>query len=581
MAEPKHLRRPSGEAGEAGAGAQEAPKGADAAAAAPAAGGSGPDQAGPARPETGDAPQDGSAGSVARSAAMMSVLVIISRITGLMRTWGQSIALGVTGLASVYTVANNMPNMLYELVAGGVIMTAFLPTYIQVRKRLGREGSNRYASNLIAIVGLFMLVLTAVSLVFADFVIWTNSAGAAEGFDHDLSVYFFRFFAIEVVLYALSSILSGILNAERDYFWSNAAPIFNNVICTLSFVLYLVFAKSNPTVAILSLALGNPLGVLVQVLLQVPSLKRHGIRLRLLVDFHDPALKDMLSIGLPTLVVTVASFPTVSVMSSAASQVTAAGPSIAYYSRIWYMLPYSVFAVPITVALFTELSQYASDGDMDSFKRGLLFGVNRINFWLVPFMMYLMVFAPELSYLLAAGRIDSQALAEMSVYLVFLATALPAYGVSTLLQKVCSSLHRMMAYAVAAVVGAAVQVAFCLWAVGPFGLAGVAFSSTLYYAAIDVVALFSLRRTLGHVGVSRMAASALRSLVVGLAGAAVGALVLAGVTSVLGEVHSLLGSVLYCVAGGVPAVAVTYGLALATKMPESQEVKALLRRSRS
>ena len=196
-------------------------------------------------------------------------------------------------------------------------------------------------------------------------------------------------------------------------------------------------------------------------------------------------------------------------------------------------------------------------------------------------MMYLMVFAPELSYLLAAGRIDSQALAEMSVYLVFLATALPAYGVSTLLQKVCSSLHRMMAYAVAAVVGAAVQVAFCLWAVGPFGLAGVAFSSTLYYAAIDVVALFSLRRTLGHVGVSRMAASALRSLVVGLAGAAVGALVLAGVTSALGEVHSLLGSVLYCVAGGVPAFAVTYGLALATKMPESQEVKALLRRSRS
>ena len=133
MAEPKHLRRPSGEAGEAGAGAQEAPKGADAAAAAPAAGGSGPDQAGPARPETGDASQDGSAGSVARSAAMMSVLVIISRITGLMRTWGQSIALGVTGLASVYTVANNMPNMLYELVAGGVIMTACLPTYIQVR----------------------------------------------------------------------------------------------------------------------------------------------------------------------------------------------------------------------------------------------------------------------------------------------------------------------------------------------------------------------------------------------------------------------------------------------------------------
>ena len=534
----------------------------------------------PVRSEDGGEGTPSSAKSVTRSAAMMSVLVVISRITGLMRTWGQAIALGVTGLSSVYTVANNMPNMLYELVAGGVIMTAFLPTYMQVKKRLGREGSNRYASNLITIVGLFMLILTGVSLVFADFIIWTNSAGAAEGFDHNLSVYFFRFFAIEIVLYALSSILSGILNAERDYFWSNAAPIFNNVICTLSFVLYMVFAESNPTVAILSLALGNPLGVLVQVLLQVPSLKRHGIRLRLLVDFHDPALRDMLSIGLPTLVVTIASFPTVSVMSSAASQITAAGPSIAYYSRIWYMLPYSVFAVPITVALFTELSQYASDGDMDSFKRGVLFGVNRIDFWLIPFMMYLMVFAPELSYLLAAGRIDSQALSDMSVYLIALSTALPVYGISTLLQKVCSSLHRMMVYAVATVVAAVAQVAFCLWAASAFGLAGVAFSSTLYYGAVDIVTFANLRKTLGHIGISAMLASALRSFLVGIAGAAVGALILMGLTSAFGQVHSLIGSILYCVVGGVPAVAVTYGLALVTKMPESREVKSLLRRRR-
>ena len=67
---------------------------------------------------------------VGRSAAMMGVLVIISRITGFLRTWGQAYALGVTALASAYTVANNMPNQLYELVAGGIIITAFLPVYL-------------------------------------------------------------------------------------------------------------------------------------------------------------------------------------------------------------------------------------------------------------------------------------------------------------------------------------------------------------------------------------------------------------------------------------------------------------------
>ena len=74
-----------------------------------------------------DEPQADAETSVGKSAAMMSVLVIFSRITGFVRTWGQAFALGTTLLSSCYTVANNLPNQLYELVIGGMIITAFLP----------------------------------------------------------------------------------------------------------------------------------------------------------------------------------------------------------------------------------------------------------------------------------------------------------------------------------------------------------------------------------------------------------------------------------------------------------------------
>ena len=86
---------------------------------------------------------------VGRSAAMMSALVILSRITGFFRTWGQAFALGVTVVSSCYTVANNLPNQLYELVMGGMLITAFLPVYLSVKHRAGREGANKYASNLV------------------------------------------------------------------------------------------------------------------------------------------------------------------------------------------------------------------------------------------------------------------------------------------------------------------------------------------------------------------------------------------------------------------------------------------------
>ena len=98
-----------------------------------------------------DAAEEGEA-NVGRSAAMMSVLVIFSRITGFVRTWGQAFALGTTLLSSCYTVANNLPNQLYELVIGGMIITAFLPVYLDVKQRLGRKGANAYISNLLSLL---------------------------------------------------------------------------------------------------------------------------------------------------------------------------------------------------------------------------------------------------------------------------------------------------------------------------------------------------------------------------------------------------------------------------------------------
>ncbi len=154
--------------------------------------------------------------SVGRSAAMMSVLVILSRITGFFRTWAQAYALGTTLLASCYTVANNLPNQLYELVIGGMIMTAFLPVYLSVKQKSGQKGANEYVSNLLSIVCVLMSALTVLCIVFAAQLVFIQSAGTDQT-QMSNAVILLRFFAVEILLYFLSSIASGILNAERDY----------------------------------------------------------------------------------------------------------------------------------------------------------------------------------------------------------------------------------------------------------------------------------------------------------------------------------------------------------------------------
>ncbi|WP_417801543.1 murein biosynthesis integral membrane protein MurJ, partial [Thermophilibacter provencensis] len=517
--------------------------------------------------------------AVGRSAAMMSGLVIISRITGFMRTWAQAIGLGATMTASAFTVANNLPNQLYELVMGGMLVTAFLPVYVSAKKRAGREGATAYASNLLSLVVLLMGVLAVAAFAFAEQVIWTQSFSASEEFDAGLSVYFFRFFAVSIVLYALSSIISGVLNAERDYLWSTAAPIANNVVTTASFLAYGLLVDKDPQIALLTLAVGSPLGVLSQVLMQVPALLRHGVRLRLRIDLHDPCLRETVSIGAPTLIVTLVSFATTSIQTNCALSATASGASIAYYARMWYMLPYSVFAIPITTAMFTELSTSVARDDLPSFVRGLASGTGKILFMLVPFAMYLVVFSPCLARLLGGGSMDAQSVGDLAAYIAWLSVSLPGYGLATYLQKACSALRRMILFAVAECIAGTIQIVLCLWLTPVFGLNFVGFSSTFFFVSIDLVILLFLRRELGRIGMRDMVVAFLRAFSLGAAGAVVGGAILLGLQALVGPLGSGMAQALaYAVAGGVPALVVTFGLAAALRLPEASFVTGMLSR---
>lgn len=515
--------------------------------------------------------------SVGRSAAMMSVLVIFSRITGFLRTWGQAFALGVSVIASCYTVANNLPNQLYELVMGGLISTAFLPVYLSIKKKLGQEDANTYASNLTSIVVLLMILVSAVGFIFAYEVIFTQSAGAKSDFDYDLAVYFFRFFVIEVILYALSSLFSGLLNAERDYFWSNAAPIFNNIICMLSFILAHLLFPLHHALAILVLAIGNPAGVLVQVLLQVPSLKKHGIILRPHINWHDPALKETLAIGIPSVAVMICAFITVSVQSSYALQATAKGAAIIYYARLWYTLPYAILAIPITIAMFTELSHAFSANKMDEFKEGVTSGISRILFFLVPFAIYVFIFAPELISLFDGGSFTSEDIGVTASYLSVLALSLPLYGVSTYLQKVCSSYRKMILFAIGNAVASVIQVLFCVIFAPLFGLNMVGLSSFVAYVVIDGISYFELNKALGGLGTKRIMISFARSCLVGALGGALGAAILF-VAAHVGHIQpdSFVHGLALCIVAGIPSVVLTYGVACMLHLPEATYIKSML-----
>ena len=238
--------------------------------------------------------------TVGRSAGLMTILTIVSRVTGFIRTWAMAAAIGMSLLSSSYQVANNLPNMLYELVMGGMLVTAFLPVYMGVRREQGREASNEYVGNLL---GILLLVLGGISLlgtVFAPGFIWTQSFLSGDGGSMDTAAFMFRFFAIQILFYGLGSVFSGVLNAHRDYFWSTFAPVLNNVIVIASFMGFApVSAQFGERAGIILIAAGTTLGVFVQMACQIPALGKHGVHPHIHIDFKDPALRQTIRARYP------------------------------------------------------------------------------------------------------------------------------------------------------------------------------------------------------------------------------------------------------------------------------------------
>lgn len=518
--------------------------------------------------------------TVGRSAGLMTVLTIVSRVTGFIRTWAMAAAIGMSLLSSSYQVANNLPNMLYELVMGGMLVTAFLPVYMGVRREQGRDASNEYVGNLLGILLLLLGGISVLGTVFARGFIWTQSFLSGDGGSMDTAAFMFRFFAIQILFYGLGSVFSGVLNAHRDYFWSTFAPVLNNVIVIASFMGFApVSAQFGEHAGIILISLGTTLGVFVQMACQIPALGKHGVHPHIHIDFKDPALRQTITLGIPTLLATVCMFVSTSITNAAALVVQPeTGPSVIAYARLWYTLPYALIAASLSTALYTELSHDAQEKDYDSVRTGISRGVAQMLFFLIPFALYLIVFARPLNMIYCAGKFDESGVALVSEFLIYLALSLPLYGVVVLMQKSFSALLDMKPYGrycLYSAIGQAGSVLLFGVVLG-YGMPAIALSYVVDYVILVGCSLWWLRRRLHGLQVKSILHGSFFGLLLGSLGAAAGAGVLWALENYVGALGgSILITLGYVCAAGMVSLAVTFGLAIVLKMPE---VSSLLRR---
>ncbi|MGB3683064.1 MAG: murein biosynthesis integral membrane protein MurJ [Rubrobacteraceae bacterium] len=514
-----------------------------------------------------------------RSMLSISAATFLSRATGYVRIMVFAALLGTGVVSQAFSVASALPNWIYELFLGGIFYSIFIPILIERITNHGEEDAQALTNALFTVALPLLAVVAAFGVVFAEPLVslatdWQNAedlspAGAREQLE--ISVLLFRIFVLQLVLYGISTIATGVLQSHRYFFLPTFAPVLNNLIIIASFGAYELLDGRDQTLAIYVLALGATLGVAVMALCLVPTMLRLGYKPR--IQFGHPALASAARLAGPMLILVAASVGLQAVGYFFATQFNAATQlGLAF---VIFSLPYGIFVVAIATALMPDLSEQHSRGDVDGYRDTFSFGLRLVSFVVVPSTIGMFVLAkPIVGLLYERGEFVAQDTQVVATLLQAYAVGLLGYGVYFLLVRAFYSQQNTLTPALLNVVLFALYTGFVYVLSDVIRVVGVVLALSVAYTILAALGLAAMRRRIERIDGRRLLRSLAKILA---AGAAMYAVAWGGV-NLLGLGTGTLERALVILVVGSVSVAAYLGVALALRAEELQAAIDLARR---
>jgi putative peptidoglycan lipid II flippase len=335
---------------------------------------------------------------MSQAATLIALGNISSRVLGLVREMVIASLFGATGLVSAFRVAQIIPTMLYDLLVGGMVSSAFVPVFSEQAEK-DRAELWHIASLLLSLA---VLLLSAVVLII-EFAAPQVAFLMASGFDAVLLAETARLIRITtpaVLFLSLSGILTGLLHAlKRFALPAFTASVFNATIVVIALAGVLVFDQGIEV-----LALGLLLGAFFQVALQLPGLR--DARFRFVLDMRSPVLRRILKLALPVVLGLVISQIAIVIDRNLASRT--GEQSIAWMQNATTIIqfPLGLIAAAISLAILPTLSRQASvDSNLDGFMNTLAAGLRMVLVLIIPATVALFVLAePVVTLLFQHGQ---------------------------------------------------------------------------------------------------------------------------------------------------------------------------------
>jgi len=517
--------------------------------------------------------------SIIRSSAVMAVGTAASRLTGFVRLAVMAYALGVGRLTDTYTLANTTPNIVYELLLGGVLSATLVPVFVHHFE----EGDEEGPSAIVTVSAVLLVALTAIGLLAAPWVLRLYSSsvdGAVGAQQRQVGTQLLRLFMPQMLFYGLTAMATALLNARRKFAAPALAPALNNIVVTAMFIAIPRIAHHNPTlqevsqdrVLLWTLGLGTTAGIVAMTVALWPFVRRAGIHLRWVFDWRHSAVREVARLSGWTVGYVITNQIALLVVLILANR-TGGGVAAYTIAFVFFQLPHALIAVSLMSALVPEMSSAARADDMPAYKRHFSLGIRLISLVVLPASIgYIVLADPIVTALVQNGAAKDVGL--ISDCLAMFSVGLIGFSLYLFILRGFYARRDTRTPFFLNIVENALNIVLALVLEPWLGVKGLALALALAYSASSVIAFLTLRLRVGLLGGRKLAVAIGK---IGISSLAMGIAVALVSSSVGGDDKG--GALVQAAAGVVVGLAVFLVTAVALRTDELAALRTRFKRA--
>lgn len=529
-----------------------------------------------------------------RNAAVMSGGTLLSRVTGLIRVTVTLAALGFTVVSDSYNAANTTPNIIYELVLGGILTSVFVPALIGRGRDRGRGAQFETANRFLTITLVLLTGVAVLGAVIAPWIMRLYLGGVDDPIrraqEIELGTFFLRWFMPQIVFYGVGAVAGGLLTANRRFAAQMYAPVLNNVaVIATMFALIAMRGTTPPRVETLTFAektllgAGTTFGVLAMTAALWPALRGIGFRWRLRWDWRHESVRQLFHLARWVVVYVVANQVAYLIIIRLASRISAGAYTAYSQAFVFFSLPHAIVAVSIFTALIPGMADRWTVEDRAGVRDLFSRGFRDTMIVMIPAAAgYVVLAGPIVALLAGHGAVRGVELPVLAHILAAFAIGLPFFSAFQLMTRTLYAMHDSRTPALVNIGVAVVNISADLLLAFAWhrGVTGLALGHAVSYVFGSVLLFVIVRRRLQGADERAIGTTIAKTL----AAAFVTAAAAAGVSAAVGialDVDRTFARLLQVTASVATGVLVFLACALIFGIHEVDEVKeALLGRLR-